>query len=307
MKLFIVRLFTVLLPVVMILIGWEILMRHAPHAFSYKRNVIMENCRKNGKILVLGSSHSYFGVKTDAIPNAYNLAFVSQDLVYDRFIFETFLSEPNQLEYVIVPISIFSFFDSIEDLEPWRKGLYVRYWKYPTDQILEKFFILDNLPLQLEQFKKMRKRIKRKGLLQAIDISPTGWGDDQMTLPRNEVFAQRAKISATRHCSRNLQRISGFYETEKLIALAQKNKIKVILFTPPAHKLYYDNLNPEQEKKMRELLAKLQQSPGVYYLDLLRSELFSESDFGDADHLSEQGAEKLARTLYDFALKTPAI
>ena len=49
MKLFIVRLFTVLLPVVMILIGWEILMRHAPHAFSYKRNVIMENCRKNGK------------------------------------------------------------------------------------------------------------------------------------------------------------------------------------------------------------------------------------------------------------------
>ena len=307
MKLFIIRLFTVLLPVVLILIGWEILMRRAPHAFTYKRKVIMENCRKNGKLLVLGSSHSYFGVKTDVIPHAYNLAFVSQDLVYDRFIFETFLSAHHQLEYLVMPISIFSFFDNAEELEAWRKGLYVRYWKYPADKFWDSFFIFDNLPHQLEQYRKTRKRIRRKGMLQAFNMSITGWGDDQTVLPRNEEFTQIAKNAAARHCNRNLQHISGFYEVEKIISLAHKNKIKVILFTPPAHKLYCDNLNPDQEKKMRELLVKLQQSPGVFYLDLLRSKQFEDQDFGDADHLSEQGAEKLARLLYNYALQTPAI
>lgn len=301
MKRFILHLSVILIPVILLLAGWEILMRKGPHAFRYKRDVVMENCRKNGRFLVLGSSHSYYGVKTDCLPGAYNLSFVSQNLMQDRVIFETFLAKPQKLEYVVVPVSVFSFFENTEKVPAWRRGAYVRYWGFPEKNFLEKFFIFDNMPHQLRQYIKLQKKIRRKGARAVFNLSPTGWGEDQPVLPRNKGFQIAARKAARRHLAGNLNNITCFYELKKIISLAQNNNIKVILFTPPALPCYWKNISRKQERKMRELIAQLKKEPGVFYIDLMRSGYFKDKDFGDADHLAEKGAEKLARLLYKFA------
>ena len=120
MKLLIIRTLLFLLPVLAVVMLWEILMYNFPHAFKYKRDVIMTECRKNSEIVFLGSSHAFYGVNTDILPRASNLAYVSQELNQDRFILEQLLSQPNRIKYAVIPISIFSLFESRNNLEAWR-------------------------------------------------------------------------------------------------------------------------------------------------------------------------------------------
>ena len=301
MKRFLLHVILILAPIALVLIGWEFLMRSSPHDLRFKRFGVMEECRKSGEMLVLGSSHAFYGVKTDSIPAAYNLAFVSQPLAYDRFIFETFLKKPNQLKFVVIPVSAFSLFGERGETETWKEEAYVRYWGYPAKNFTDKFFIFGNLPQQLKQYKKTQKRVKRRGIPEAFRMSKTGWGTHQATFAQDEAFRKAAADAAARHCCVDLENIAAFEELEKLVSLARENKIKVILFTPPAHKFYYEKLEPRQMKKMYELLSRFEGMPDVFYLDLLKSPLFVDADFGDADHLNPAGAEKLAKHLHQFA------
>jgi len=82
------------------------------------------------------------------------------------------------------------------------------------------------------------------------------------------------------------------------IALFCQNKgIRLILVTTPAWHDYYDKLDQEQLLKMYELTHKLQKEFNLPYLDYLKSPLFGEDDFFDADHLSDVGAEKFTKIL----------
>lgn len=301
MKRFLLKMILFAIPLIAVLAAWELIMRNAPHVFKYKRQVIMEKYRKEGRILVLGSSHAFYGVNTRFMPRACNLAFVSQELCHDRFIFETFLKSPNRLEYVIVPVSIFSFFGAKQNNDSWKDTNYSAYWGFPVSDISNRFFIFGNMPNQFRLFKRLKKKIKREGVPQAYNIDETGWGTNQAFMPR-EQFKTLAEKAALRHCDADLEKIDGFHELQKLIALAQKHKIKVLLFTPPAHRFYWKKISPEQEKRMRELLAELVKMPGVTYIDLLRSDKFELNDFGDGDHLTPSGAEKLARILHGHCL-----
>ena len=300
MKRFIIRVLLFLFPVLLLLGAWEILMQNFPHVLNYKRTVVMEKCRKDGEALILGSSHTYYGVNTDTIPNAYNLGFVSQKLNQDRLIFERFLKKPNKLKYVIIPVSLFSFFASKADLEEWRTVDYVRYWHFPAQNITDHFFILDKIPLQFKYIRKTARKIRKKGLNEALSCSPTGWGDDYAKAADFSRFPKLGKSGAARHGNVDLNDIKSFYDLKDIIQLAEKNNIKVILFTPPAHRSYYTNVSQQQENKMRQLLSEITDGKRVFYLDLLRSPDFVDKDFHDPDHMSHIGAKKLASALYTF-------
>ena len=300
MKRFIIRILIFLFPVVLLLGAWEVLMHNFPHVLNYKRTVITEQCRANGEALFLGSSHSYFGINTDTIPNAYNLGFVSQNLNQDRLIFEHFLSKPNKLKYVLIPVSLFSFFTSKADEEKWRTVNYVRYWHFPAQNVTDYFFVLDKIPLQLKYVQKTARKIRKKGLNKVLSCSPTGWGEDYAEARDFSLFKKLGKKGAARHGNVNLNDIKYFYALKDIIQLAEKNNIKVILFTPPAHQSYYTNISQLQENKMRKLLSEITDRKRVFYLDLLRSDNFVDQDFFDPDHMSHRGAKKLASTLYTF-------
>lgn len=300
MKRFIIRILLFLFPILLMLGAWEVLMHNFPHVLNYKRTVVMEKCRKNGEALILGSSHTYYGVNTDTIPNAYNLGFVSQNLDQDRLIFERFLSKPNKLKFVIIPVSLFSLFARDADIEEWRTVDYVRRWHFPAKNITDHFFVLDKIPLQLKYVRRTARKIRKKGLNEAISCSPTGWGDDYVKAPDFSLFPKYGKMGAKRHCNVALNDVKYFGELKAIIRLAEAKNIKVILFTPPAHQSYYTNISPLQENKMRQLLSEITDGKNVFYLDLLRSPDFVNEDFFDPDHMSHIGAKKLASVLWTF-------
>lgn len=300
MKRFIFRSLFFLFPVAAVLVAWELYMRSFPHVFKYKRTVVVENCRKNGEIVFLGSSHAYFGVNTEKLPGAYNLSYVSQSLLHDRFIFEQLVSKPHKLKYVAVPVSVFSFFAAEGGLEEWRERDYVRHWDYPERSFTDKFYILDNIPQQLIYVRKYAKRLKRKGIFQTFHISPTGWGTAYEAAGDVKEFEKIGKQAAMRHCNVLLDRTENFAALQAIIKMALQHNIKVILYTPPGHRTYVAHLNAHQEDKMRSMLAELSSGKDVYYLDLLREPEFKDEDFFDPDHMSNKGAEKLALKLYQF-------
>lgn len=301
MKRFILRSLLFLIPVLLVLAGWEVLMYNIPSVFSYKRNVVMKNCQERGNALFLGSSHTYYGVNTDTIPDAYNLGFVSQSLSQDRIIFEKFLYRPGNLQYVVIPVSVFSLFKAQKNWEEeWRKLNYIRYWKFPAENITQYFFTLDNVPFQLKYVRKTLRKIRKKGINEALSCSATGWGMDYVKARDYSRFENLGKASATRHCDVYPDDITSFQELQAMIKAAGKHHIKVILFTPPAHKTYYNHVSPQQEKKMRDLLAQVIDGKNVFYLDLLRCPDFIDEDFSDPDHMSHIGAQKLAFKLHTF-------
>lgn len=304
MKRFICRSLLFLLPVFAVLAGWEIWMRNFPHVFRYKKTVIVEKCRKDGEIVFLGNSHAFFGVNTDVIPHAYNLAFAAQKLHQDLYIFKYLVSKPTHLKCVAVPISVFSLFSFKSDFEDWRERDYVRYWGYPANKFADHFYILDNVPLQLVYVRKTRKKISSKGICGALGMTPTGWGISYKNAMDFDKFETLGATAALRHCSVDMNDTREFDALKSLIRLAQQHGIKVILFTSPAHKSYYTKLNPLQLKKMHSLIAGLTTEKGVYYLDLLQSDAFEKEDFYDPDHMVHKGAKKLALILFEFYKKT---
>ena len=86
MKKFLIRTFLFLLPLALLLMGGEAVLRLHPNAAKAKDKAM----RLTGSIidtLILGSSHAYYGLCPELLGrNAYNAAQVSQTLKYDEFI-----------------------------------------------------------------------------------------------------------------------------------------------------------------------------------------------------------------------------
>ena len=66
----------------------EFLVRKIPNVYGYKFEEITKN-DKHYKTLILGSSHSFFGINPDYLSDpSFNAANVSQDFKYDSYVLE---------------------------------------------------------------------------------------------------------------------------------------------------------------------------------------------------------------------------
>ena len=107
MKRFLLRTFLFLLPLALLLVGGELVLRLQPNAAKAKDNAM----RLTGNLidtLILGSSHAYYGLCPEIFGrNAYNAAQVSQTLKYDEFILNHYALP--RLRTVVLTMSDFSF------------------------------------------------------------------------------------------------------------------------------------------------------------------------------------------------------
>ena len=81
---------------------------------SKAKHAHMKAHSKEIDVLILGSSHTYYGIAPERISKrAYSLAQVSQTLRYDDFLLHHY-PMPN-LRMVVLPISDFSLYEELED------------------------------------------------------------------------------------------------------------------------------------------------------------------------------------------------
>lgn len=291
MKKFLFHLLKIILPILFFFLVLEIAIRKIPNDYQLKKAYLDENAAEINT-LILGSSHTFYGINPEYFSKkTFNAAYVSQSLDLDYEILKKYNSELKKLKTIVIPISYFSLFETLEsDVEKWRIKNYVMYYGIENNyQFTANFETLNN-----DIKENVKKTIKHYILNTSfITTSNLGWGTNFNSKNKKQL---KGEVTAKKHTAKNFDLYKENLNTlHKIITLCKKNNAKVIFITTPTHESYYRNLNKMQlEKTTKTILDLVNKNSNCVYLNLLNSESFSSEDFYDADHLNEMGAKKLS-------------
>ena len=121
MKKFLFHVSKIIIPIVLFFLVLEIAIRNIPNDYQLKKEYLDKNAEEINT-LILGSSHTFYGVNPEYFSKkTFNAAYVSQSLDLDFEILNAYNSKLKKLKTVIIPISYFSLFETLEtDIEKWR-------------------------------------------------------------------------------------------------------------------------------------------------------------------------------------------
>lgn len=290
-----------LIPVIAIWVGLELFYRLVDTNFTEKDKQIRTEF-KDAEILILGNSHSLFGINPSHFDRrTYNISNVSQTLYFDEIIFNTYVSELPELKAIVVNISYFSLTEDKNPLgDAWRKYFY-KHQMHLEVPIVSKFDVSNYSLATSRRFKKSADLVEayiKKGTV--VSVYPNGYGkqDESDIVPDKDVIA---KIIANKHedgfldFRENTQRVINIIETCK------KLNIKVFLIEMPVYRHYYDLLKNEKKDKIVATLQRLEANySNTQYLKLSQDSRFTSNDLRDADHLTNEGAEKASLIINQF-------
>jgi hypothetical protein len=295
MRKFIKLVIVFLAPIILLIIFMEFLSRTIPNDYSYKNEYLEHNSDKV-EVLLLGSSHTYYGIDPRYIKRkSFNAAHVSQPLDYDFAILTKYNKNWSNLKYIIVPVDYFSLYSNLDSgVEKWRKKEYKIYYDIDLNTEISYNFEIINGKL-----KDHISRIKRYYLrgVNRITCDKLGWGTSHKSIENNDLI-ETGITAAKRHTmntENNLYYKENIQTINKIVKFAESRKIKVIFITSPAYKTYVDNLEPKQiENTIYTMIQLTNKNKNTVYYNLINDKSFVSRDFYDADHLNEIGAKKLS-------------
>ncbi len=297
------------LPILIVGILTEFLLRSIPNDYSYK-NQYITNHAKNIKVLFLGSSHTLYGINPAFISeNSFNAANRGQSLNFDFEIFKKFNPNFDSLKYLFIAVDYFSLYYRIDTGSgSWRVKNYNIYYDIKTGSNsiynyseLMTYGIKDNLSRLYKYYVKGKSD---------LNCNQYGWGFDHNSKNQQDLELT-SKEAIKRHAlggkwcykecfEENLQTLKTF------INIAQKRNIKVVLFTCPAYKSYVDHMEPMQLANLLNATHLLVNSyPNVFYLNYLDDSDFVKNDFYDANHLNEIGTKIFSLKIDKFLNSHP--
>lgn len=297
MKRIITKILIFCLPIILVGISAEILLRNIPNDYEYKAKYLTNNSDEI-KIIVLGSSNTYYGVDPQYFTeNSFNVAYISQSLYYDYKILKKYNGDWKSLEYIILTVSSVTMCSNLEDTrEAWRVKNYNIYWKFFSSSNMKDYFeIFSN------NYKINNKRLKSYYIDKHSNItsSKLGWGTEYKSTIKNDLV-EAGKVAALRH-SANADKshfIANREIVNDIINFAAYRNIKVVLLTTPVYHTYLENIDKEQMQLTINTCEQMDiANENVIYVNSLSDEDFVEKDFYDADHLNEIGAKKLSQKL----------
>lgn len=287
--------------IIVILALGEVIVRSLPTSYSYKNDWISDHGSEISN-LVLGSSHTYYGLRPDEFADStFNLANISQTPEYDLALLEHYLPMMPNVRRVIVPISYFTYRDPmLEKGDEWM--LAVRY-KIHMDLPLHSDFSIYNLEIaDFDAYKGKLKNLLLKGRANRCDSLGFGLGFDLSS--RDPRWKEMGRQRAEKHTLSTPGRYAEVREIQdSLMSLARRHDLEVIFITTPASKPYVEALDSVQLNEMNKGIDELVRKYGVAYYDFLADSRFSDSDFYDPDHLSDVGAAKFSKLLADTISK----
>ncbi len=297
MKKFLFYLVKIILPILLFFLVLEVAIRKIPNDYQLKKDYLNENAAEINT-LILGSSHTFYGLNPEYFSQkTFNAAYVSQSLDLDYEILRKYDLKLKNLKTVIIPISYFSLFETLEtDVEKWRIKNYVIYYDLEnTYQLLDHFESLDN-HIALNVKKIIKYYVLNKSY---ITSSYLGWGTNFNSKNKKTL---NGAFTAKKHTAKNFNLYDeNIKSLQKIVTLCRKNKVKVIFITTPTHASYYHNLNKNQLEKTTKTISKfVKNNSNCEYINMLTSDKFTNEDFYDADHLNEIGAKKLSLFLNKF-------
>lgn len=298
MKNFIIRFILFVLPLLLLFVMMEALLRMTPNDYLLKKNYL-DAYPEQIQTLVFGSSHAFRGINPQYFSDkTFNAGYPSQSLKYDYKIFERYKQQLTALKTVVIPISYFSFVYELEhSIEAWRTKNYVIYYGFQNTASFKYYSeLLSN------SFKINMTRLVSYYIRGESSISSDSKGYGRLDIKKNTDLERTGKEAAERHTmeDKTFVKDNCFY-VQSIIEDCQQRGVQVILLTLPAWKTYRALLDPQQLKAMENNAEKMSATyKNCIYLNLLDDPDFIKEDFHSADHLNDVGAKKLSLKLNEI-------
>ncbi|MDR0798379.1 MAG: hypothetical protein LBN18_01260 [Dysgonamonadaceae bacterium] len=292
MKSYLVRILLFISPLLLLLIGTEIYLRQRPSNFKDKKEQFLE---KTGsiEILITGSSHAQNGLIADqfTLP-AYNLAFGSQSLYFDKRITEQYLPQMPRLKYVLIALEYMSLYSEHDENRDFFYHAYYgidfpgrSFWK---ESLSQTFFVYDP-----------RETVH----LIVDDWKPAGKSVDPWTAPdhfdyEKEVLSPEKNRTRAEVFQRVIEAWQGddrvLKDLESFIADLQAHNVTPILINFPCPPTLRSLHDPKILAANQQAIDYLTTKYNILYLDYWDDDSFTTFDYFDPDHLNVHGAEKLS-------------
>jgi hypothetical protein len=267
-----------------------------PNGYSLKRERVEQRIL-DVKILITGSSHSFYAIKPRALnQNAFSFAYFSQDLFYDTRLLLKYAPRAPSLKLVIIPISYFSLESKLGDtIEKWRSPFYHKVYGIPAAEPLD---VKNYSFIALYGASETQSLIFRRFSSQNTELIDADGGPPK-GFPNNERSDLSSEAALARHHASmrpDLVDENVRYLSEAVEVLKSRS-VAVVFVTTPVYKSYYSHLNPAAYTRMQEAIRSMSEQNGIQYHDYMKDPRFGESDFFDCDHLNVSGMAKFTEIL----------
>lgn len=301
----IIKIVLVLLPVIIFVIVFELLARTIPTSYSAKNNLLTQK-KSQIEILILGSSHSNFGINPQFFGReAFNISNTSQCLYEDYEVLLKYLPECRNVKTVIIPISYFTLQSDLAlSPEAWRCAYYSFYMGVQCEESPSLF--------ELKNYSALVLWDGPLGVIKAIrngnnmNINEYGYQTPEKSKSSiNEIINDKAgKARVGYHDKFMDYNLLGFNINilNKIVAELNKRNIRIIFVTTPVYKTYYQNISKKNYVIMTKSIDKIARKYSAKYFNYFYDDRFNITDFLDNDHLNEKGAKKFSIILKNEVL-----
>lgn len=291
-----------LLPILAIVITIDIFYRTVPTNYSLKHQKMLKE-GPSVEVLIFGDSHAMYGINPSYLDkHTFNLANLSQTVYFDKLLFEKYIDQLTNLEYVIIPMEYTTMSqadDTQEDV--WRKYFYEAQMNMNVPLISWN----DPKKYSLALSQKLVRTVEALNIFRQantlVNCDKNGWGLGYNSSIDSLEIDRLANIISRKHDDGKTDISQNFRRIESMIAICKSKNIQVLLVNLPVTQQYYKLLRQDE---VSEILNKSEEldvtNDHVKNLNLVQDVRFHLEDFQDADHLNKFGAKKCTQIINQF-------
>jgi hypothetical protein len=247
------------------------------------------------EILILGNSRSDNGLNPAFFSKpAYNLAYGSQTILYDKQLVLKYLPILKKLKYVVLSLD----YHSLSSGYLQERDFF--YYHYFDINVKNKDFIKEKLSYFFYVYtpKVSIKLLQENKHVKMVN----GWSgyDSSISSRLTERYGKERAQSfdlAINQSRKTKEYIEVQKEYEDLIRFLNENNITPIIITAPCNKPFTKFLDEKNIQYNIEFIQKMKRKYNLVYLNSLNDSAFNVSDFYNNDHLNKKGAEKYTKKI----------
>ena len=276
----------------------EVVVVKIPNSYSYKYNYVKTH-GDSIQILAIGHSQIYDGFDPSVFGNiAFNLGNSSQEFIDDFYILRELMDDMPNLKVVILPIGYSDVSLANQKFEISERGTYYHeYMNVDYDGQLPLKYRYEGLNIPKACSKIYNYYFEHEDIVGCDSLGKRNkykLEDRTWKLDDNKVIS---KYYSLKGCSGFIIRGEEFLD--KIAILLKGKGITLVLVSPPYYHKSLKDLNKNQQAFVETYINAFSSKHHALFFDFQSSTGFTEVDFYDEAHLSEFGAKKLTKMIFD--------
>lgn len=288
-----------------LLIGIERFLSTVSNEYSYKRKYVEEQGDKI-KVLVLGHSHTGNAIIPECMGDSvFNMAITGRRCAfYDAEIAKRYVPKLKNLECVIWPLGYnFQYVSALYPCLPKENGLdgyqlsYAKYMDISYERYIPNWHFSEVLQSKTRFFSRPFKH----DFIELNGCTPTGHEIGKRTVSEID-WGKRGNYIEVDYESSNapLAKEEGMREMKRMAEVCYQSKKRLVVISTPCYKTFQEWMTERGKREMQECVEAMRSAyPEMEYYNYIADPRFTEEDFKNADHLSDEGAEKFSKILKD--------